>query len=155
MQSMSTHTHPALQAVLRESNVRALIRYIDADRPELHGKGGDSLDYLDGYRDAQTAAIRAVRMVWKSAVIATHAHALDLEDQAEADAASEDETGGYPADGDALNIYRQTAGDLLALAVRLDLADQRDVDARAAALESLAPDDEPVPCAPDELDEEM
>lgn len=152
---MDIHNHPALQPVLRKSNIDTLVRYLDANKPEPQGKGGYSLDYLDGWRDAHVSAIKAIRMMWESSKIAAHAHALDLADQLEAEAADDEKADGYPVDGDALTIYQQTAGDLLALAVRLDLADQRDIDARMAALDSVHSDDGGISYEPDELDEDL
>lgn len=67
-------THPALQPVLRRSNVATLSAYLTGEAERVAYSGdAENLDYFDGLEYAQ----RALHLMWEAALIATDAENLD------------------------------------------------------------------------------
>lgn len=71
-----TNTHPALQPVLRQTNVVTLLNHLQENVvPPLRTdiEGPDRGVYRDGFKDGLAEAANVIRMMWQSAVIAAEA----------------------------------------------------------------------------------
>ena len=118
-----TTTHPALQPVLRQSNVVTLLNHLQENvAPPLRTdiEGPDRGVYRDGFKDGLAEAANVGRMMWQAAVIAAGA----AEDEATRRYDELVSELGDQADvtDDTLGELASIASDLLALAERLDKA---------------------------------
>lgn len=105
-------THPSLQPVLRQSNVTTLINRVSQQVPPFDA----TPEYRAGFNDAREQFKEITAMMWQATVIATEAQNTDIMRREEERLAAEDGT----AANDTLDNLAGIAGDLLALAERLD-----------------------------------
>jgi len=108
-------THPALQPVLRQSNVSALLNRLDF----IAAPADATPEYMAGFHAGISECRDLINMMWQASVIATDAHNKELERDAQ-ELAEEDN--GHAAN-DKLGELAAISRDLLKLADRLDEAE--------------------------------